>query len=48
MIMGSKSRGLYTTGGYCGKRKGCANDGKGCDKCVKYSNYKKSLPSKQG
>jgi hypothetical protein len=38
-MMGAKSKGNYPTGGWCAKRKNCANDGK-CDKCIRYSEYR--------
>jgi len=38
-----KSRGNYSPGAgeWCGKRTTCANDGKQCDECFKFSAYKK-------
>jgi len=36
----AKTRGNYPTGGWCGKRSSCANDGEKCAKCVRFSEYK--------
>jgi hypothetical protein len=40
--MGIKSRGSYTTGGWCPKLSKCAKANKKCDKCVRFSEYKES------
>ena len=38
--MGAKTRGNYTTGGWCNLRTICTKDGKKCDECFRYSEFK--------
>ena len=37
--MGAKTRGNYPTGGWCGRRDRCLNDGVSCDYCIRFSEF---------